>query len=130
MAAKAVLVLAVSLLTVAMAASACSSDYPPAPRLTPTPSTGSLSSLCDALKLRVCTNVLGLCCSLLDGLLPCRSRRPPPPPLTPRPGGLLPSCRSAHPERRREEKSERERGGRRESRRGGEREREDDDVAY
>ncbi len=78
MAAKAALVLAVSLLAVAVAASACGTDCPPAPR--PRPSTGSCPR--DALKLRVCANVLGLvkakvgavapyepCCSLLDGLV-------------------------------------------------------------
>ncbi|KAB8083249.1 hypothetical protein EE612_005381, partial [Oryza sativa] len=56
MAAKMVLVRAVSLHTVAMAASACGSDCSPAPRSTPTPSTGSSSSPRDALKLRVCAN--------------------------------------------------------------------------
>uniref|UniRef100_A0A0E0P2N7 Hydrophobic seed protein domain-containing protein n=1 Tax=Oryza rufipogon TaxID=4529 RepID=A0A0E0P2N7_ORYRU len=59
-------------------------DCPPAPRPTPasTPSTGLSSCPRDALKLRVCANVLGLvkakvgavapyepCCSLLDGLV-------------------------------------------------------------
>ncbi|BAS74203.1 Os01g0733100 [Oryza sativa Japonica Group] len=60
MAAKMVLVRAVSLHTVAMAASACGSDCSPAPRSTPTPSTGSSSSPRDALKLRVCANPLVL----------------------------------------------------------------------
>ncbi|XP_040384122.1 cortical cell-delineating protein-like [Oryza brachyantha] len=88
MAAKAALVLAVSLLAVAVA-SACTycpepptpkppAPKPPAPR--PKPSYGG-SCPRDALKLHVCANVLGLvkakigaapyepCCSLLDGLV-------------------------------------------------------------
>uniref|UniRef100_A0A0E0MAI6 Bifunctional inhibitor/plant lipid transfer protein/seed storage helical domain-containing protein n=1 Tax=Oryza punctata TaxID=4537 RepID=A0A0E0MAI6_ORYPU len=88
MAAKAALVLAVSLLVVAVA-SACTycpepptpkppAPKPPAPK--PRPGTGSCPR--DALKLHVCANVLGLvkakigavapyepCCSLLDGLV-------------------------------------------------------------
>nr|ABA99117.1 hypothetical protein LOC_Os12g32960 [Oryza sativa Japonica Group] len=110
MAAKAVLVLvvlvlAVSLLTVAVVASACGSNCPLRP--TPTPSTGSSSSPRDALKLRVCANVLGLCCSLLDGLLPRRSRQPPPPASPRRPP---PSCHPARPEKRRVREREEEEG--------------------
>ncbi|BAF27169.1 14 kDa proline-rich protein DC2.15 [Oryza sativa Japonica Group] len=88
MAAKAALVLAVSLLVVAVA-SACTycpepptpKPKPPAPR-PPTPGGGAGSCPRDALKLHVCANVLGLvkakigavapyepCCSLLDGLV-------------------------------------------------------------
>ncbi|KAG8092504.1 hypothetical protein GUJ93_ZPchr0012g20446 [Zizania palustris] len=88
MAGKAALVLAVSLLVVAVA-SACGSycptpttppPPPPTPTPTPTPGTGG-SCPRDALKLHVCANVLGLvkakigaapyepCCSLLDGLV-------------------------------------------------------------
>ncbi|KAG8092505.1 hypothetical protein GUJ93_ZPchr0012g21260 [Zizania palustris] len=86
MAGKAALVLAVSLLVVAVA-SACGSycptpttPPPPPPTPTPTPGTGG-SCPRDALKLHVCANVLGLvkakigaapyepCCSLLDGLV-------------------------------------------------------------
>ncbi|BAF27171.1 cortical cell-delineating protein [Oryza sativa Japonica Group] len=86
MAAKAALVLAVSLLVVAMAVACpdCPSPKPPAPRpKPPTPHYGGGSSCPrDALKLHVCANVLGLvkakvgavspyepCCSLLDGLV-------------------------------------------------------------
>ncbi|KAG8092506.1 hypothetical protein GUJ93_ZPchr0012g21223 [Zizania palustris] len=89
MAGKAALVLAVSLLVVAVA-SACGSYCPtptptrppPPPRPTPTPTpSGTGSCPRDALKLHVCANVLGLvkvkigaapyepCCSLLDGLV-------------------------------------------------------------
>uniref|UniRef100_A0A0E0F0U2 Bifunctional inhibitor/plant lipid transfer protein/seed storage helical domain-containing protein n=1 Tax=Oryza meridionalis TaxID=40149 RepID=A0A0E0F0U2_9ORYZ len=93
MATKAALVLAVSLLAVAVA-SACTycpepptpkpptpKPKPPAPR-PPTPGGGAGSCPRDALKLHVCANVLGLvkakvgavapyepCCSLLDGLV-------------------------------------------------------------
>ncbi|EAZ16917.1 hypothetical protein OsJ_32399 [Oryza sativa Japonica Group] len=88
MAAKAALVLAVSLLVVAVA-SACTycpepptpKPKPPAPR-PPKPGGGAGSCPRDALKLHVCANVLGLvkakigavapyepCCSLLDGLV-------------------------------------------------------------
>uniref|UniRef100_A0A0D3HGG0 Bifunctional inhibitor/plant lipid transfer protein/seed storage helical domain-containing protein n=1 Tax=Oryza barthii TaxID=65489 RepID=A0A0D3HGG0_9ORYZ len=79
MAAKAALVLAVSLLVVAVA-SACT--YCPEPPTPPTPGGGGSSCPRDALKLHVCANVLGLvkakvgavspyepCCSLLDGLV-------------------------------------------------------------
>uniref|UniRef100_I1NRG3 Secreted protein n=1 Tax=Oryza glaberrima TaxID=4538 RepID=I1NRG3_ORYGL len=79
MAAKMVLVRAVSLHTVAMAASACGSDCSPVPRSMPTPSTGSSSSPRDTLKLRVCANVLGLCCSLLlAARRPSPASQPPP----------------------------------------------------
>ncbi|KAG8083849.1 hypothetical protein GUJ93_ZPchr0010g9183 [Zizania palustris] len=87
MAAKAALVLAVSLVIVAVA-SACTycpqpqppTTKPPTPK-PPTPYPTTRSCPRDALKLHVCANVLGLvkakvgaapyepCCSLLDGLV-------------------------------------------------------------
>ena len=81
MAARAALLLAVSLVLAAVA-SATNCPPPPAPTPpTPTPSGGGHHCPRDALKLGVCANVLGLvkakigsppylpCCSLLDGLV-------------------------------------------------------------
>uniref|UniRef100_A0A0D9XM88 Bifunctional inhibitor/plant lipid transfer protein/seed storage helical domain-containing protein n=1 Tax=Leersia perrieri TaxID=77586 RepID=A0A0D9XM88_9ORYZ len=83
MAAKAALILAMTLLAVVSMASACSPYCPPEPKpKPPTPKPGTGSCPRDALKLHVCANVLGLvkakigavepyepCCSLLDGLV-------------------------------------------------------------
>ncbi|GJM91410.1 hypothetical protein PR202_ga07774 [Eleusine coracana subsp. coracana] len=76
MAARAALLLAVSLVLAAVA-SATNCPPPPAPK-PPTPRPGG-SCPRDALKLKACANVLGLvkvglpekepCCSLLDGLV-------------------------------------------------------------
>ena len=77
MAARAALLLAVSLVLAAVA-SATYCPPPPAPK-PPTPRPGGGSCPRDALKLKACANVLGLvkvglpkyepCCSLLDGLV-------------------------------------------------------------